>query len=721
MTRELAGAAEHSGGSMLMPHAAQPDATVSSPAVATGSLGFTVRDFLIATFFHIRIVLLAAALPFAIAIGAAATSRTEYTASSLLMVIVSREVSNSQNVTDSGPSVLSIEGLKQVESEVQIIESADVVRATVEQVGVDRLFPPGRFSAITRIFSSDKDAMDKAVERFQASLRASVLADSNVIRVSFTNPDRDVAVEAADALVKNYLSVRRRLFENPTAKILNLEVERFRQDLSSVDAQIEKLKAKVGIIEFSQDAILASNQVDGILQRRRQVAEREVAVTAQLTEAEKQLAALPDSVFDFSEKTDALPGDEDNNTLTKLLLERDRVSSQYAPGSQLLRDLDRQIATIRARIKSRSERRYNTDRAVRNPQVNYIQNMILSLRVEQDSLSRQKDELVQQQRVAEERLAALRAAETPLIELNRRRDSLGEGFREYQRRAVAASIEEAAAQSRQSSVRVVQDAGSAVTKRSLALPLVAAGLFAGLLFGGAAGAIASTLRTSFIMPGEAERALGMPAIAVLDDTGEQPDSLATERAISSCATLLLDTRIDDQPLRAIHFLSPEDDDALPWFARSLAEEFARQRQKRTLFVDLCSATPYPLVGAESAVRGGVAVAATPVPLLWVAAEADRSPLLDLRLPIAEAEMMMAELKQAFECIVVCSNLPRASLVTQRFSQLVDGNVMAVQAERTRKPAAIHLRDSVIESGGLLFGFIFLGRRYYLPNWLYRRA
>lgn len=49
--------------------------------------------------------------------------------------------------------------------------------------------------------------------------------------------------------------------------------------------------------------------------------------------------------------------------------------------------------------------------------------MILSLRVEQDLLARQKDELVQQQRVAEERLAALRAAETPLIELNRRRDS----------------------------------------------------------------------------------------------------------------------------------------------------------------------------------------------------------------------------------------------------------------------------------------------------------
>ncbi|MFG1242913.1 lipopolysaccharide biosynthesis protein [Xanthobacter sp. V7C-4] len=704
---------------MLMPQAAQTGAT--EPATGSTPSAFTLRDFLIAAFYHIRIVLLAGLIPLVVAVAVAATSRTEYTASSLLMVIVSREVSNAQNVTDSGPAVLSIEGLKQVESEVQIIESADVARATVVEIGVDRLFPPGRLAAITRLFSSDKDVMDKAVERFQASLRASVQSGSNVIRVSFTNPDRDVAIAAADALVKNYLAARRRLFENPTAKILMLEVNRFQSDLTAVDREIEQLKVKAGIIDFAQDAILASNQVDSILQRRRQVAEREVAVAAQVAEAQKQFAALPDSVFDFAEKTDALPGDEDNNTLSKLLLERDRVASQYAPGSQLLRDLDRQIATIRARIKTRSERRYSTDRAVRNPQVNYIQNMILSLKVEQDSLGRQKGELVQQQRLAEERLAALRAAETPLIELNRKRDSLGEGFREYQRRAVAAAIEEAAAQSRQSAVRVVQEAGSAVTKRSLALPLVAAGLFAAILFGGAAGALASSLRTSFVTPAEAERAVGLPALAVFDAEAEQPGNAATDEAIGSCATLLLDTRIDEEPLRVLHFLAPDADDALPWLARRLAEEFAARRQLRTLLIDLSSAAPYPLAAGGGEVRGGIAVTGTPVPLLWAAADAERSPLLDFRLPIAEAELMMAELRRGFDCVVISSDLPGASLVTQRFCQLVDANILAVQAEKSRTPAVARLRDQVAESGGLTIGFVFLGRRYYLPNWLYSRA
>ncbi|WP_296581578.1 lipopolysaccharide biosynthesis protein [Xanthobacter sp.] len=705
-----------------MPQAVMAEGSDTPAPPETGKVSsFTLRDFLIAAFFHIRIVSIAAILPLIIAIGAAFTSRTEYTANSLLLVIVTREVSNAQNVTNSGPPVMTIEGLKQVESEVQILESADVARATIEQIGIDRLYPPGRLSALTDLLGFGEDRMDKAVTRFQGSLRASVLSGSNVIQVSFTNPDRTIAVETTDALVRNYLAYRRKVLENPTAKILQLEVERFRRDLATVDKEVEDLKAKAGIIDFSQDAVLAANQVDSILQRRRQVSEREVAVTAQIDEADRQLKALPDSVFDFAETTNALPGDEDANTLTKLLLSRDRLAAQYAPGSQLLREIDKQIATVRQRINARQDRRYSTDRAVRNPQVNYIQNMILSLRVEQDSLARQKGELVDQQRMAEERLTVLRNAETPLIELNRRRDALSEGFREYQRRAVAANIEETAALSRQSAVRVVQEAGAAVVKRSLVLPLLAAGVFAGLLFGGAAGAMASALRTSFITPGEAERGLGLQTIATVDAETEESDGFGTETAISSCATLLLDTRIDDEPLRAIHFLSPDTDDSLTTFTRMLAEELARQRQKRTLLIDLANPTPYPLAAGFTETRGGISVTGTPVPNLWAAADLEASPLLDIRQPIAESEMMMADLKTAFDFVIVCSNLKGASLVTQRFCQLVDGNILAVQAEATRQPAALHLRDSVVESGGVLLGLVFLGRRYYLPHWLYRRA
>lgn len=704
------------------------DATRMSGKLADASRGampegssppFTMRDFLIATFFHIRIVILAALLPLIIGLAAAFTAKTEYTASSLLMVIVSREVSTSQNVTDSGPSVLSIEGLKQVESEVQILESADVIRMTIQQIGLDRLFPPGPFAFLSNLTRSDSDRMDKAIQKFRGALRAATLSDSNIVQVSMTLPNRELAVETTDALVKNYLSYRRKVFENPTARILMVEVERFKNDLTAVDKEIEELKDKVGIIDFSQDAILAANQVDSVLQRRRQVAEREVAVSAQIAEAEKQLKGLPDQVFDFTQKSDALGNDTDANTLTQLLVERDRIKTQYAPNSPLLRNIDKQIATVRAKLKNRDGQLYSTDRDVRNPAISYVQNMLLSLRVEYDALSRQTGELEEQQKKSEARLAALRSAETSLVELNRRRDSLNEGYREYLRRAVAAKIEEAASRVRESNVRVVQEAGGAVTSRNLAPAFLAAGLFGGLLFGAAAGAIASALRTTFIMPSEAERALQLPALAEFGSASA--DGAAADMSIGGLATLLVDTRVDDRPVQLIHVLAPQRDAEVPTFCRRLAEEFATQRGWRTLFVDLCSQTPYPVPAASFDVTGGLAVARTPVAQLWSAVNLEKSPLLDVRLPLTDGARMRDELKAAFECVIICSVLQGNFVVTDRLNQLADGNILMIRAESTRKPAALNMRNSVIENGGVLLGFVFFDRRYYLPEWLYKRA
>ena len=101
---------------------------------------FTLRDVLISGFFHRRMIIFFALLPLIVGAIAVIETKTNYTASGLLMVLVNREFSGIQNVTDSGPAVLSIEGLKSVESEIQIIESAETIRTTITTVGLERIF-----------------------------------------------------------------------------------------------------------------------------------------------------------------------------------------------------------------------------------------------------------------------------------------------------------------------------------------------------------------------------------------------------------------------------------------------------------------------------------------------------------------------------------------------------------------------------------------------------
>lgn len=684
--------------------------------------GFTIRDFLIATFYHRRVVILAALLPVLVGLIAAFTTKTEYTSSSLLMVLVNRQVSNAQNVTDSGPAVLSIEGLKTVESEVQIIESADVIRATIEDIGLDRLFPPSRFSFITDLlrFDAPLDPMDRAIERFRKKLRTSVQDGSNIVLVSFTDPDRALSIKVTDTLVKTYLERRREIFDNPTSGILSVEVERFKSDLRSVDLQIQALKDKSEVIDFTQDAILAANQVDSIIQRRRQVAERQAAVVAQLAEAEKQMQALPQSVFDFSEKSDATGNDDTRNTLTRLLVDRDRIALQYQPNSPQMREVERKIATVRQTLSEPDQRLASTNRDVRNPSISYINNMILSLRVEGDSLSRQIDELDQQQRVAEERLNVLRNTETRLIELTRQRETLSDGYREYLRRAVAAKIEETASKVRMSNVRVVQDANAAVVARSMALPFLAAGVFGGLLFGAAAGALASAVRAVFIQPAEGERALHLPCLAEFADGPQAFTSPGAEQTIGALATLLLDTELDGKPLRTLHFIASEQEEEAAQFCGRLAEEMSNQRGLRTLLVDLCSTTPMLADPARAELKGGLLMAPTAMPRLWSMTDSAQSPLLSVRQSLPDSRKLMDELETQFDVIIVCSASRDTSAAFQRLNLLMDVNILLIRAEITRILSALTIKSKLVKSGGLVIGFVFLDRKFYLPDWIYKR-
>ncbi len=703
---------------MISGHAGELENKAPTSWAEGRSAAFTMRDFWTAAFFHRRVVLLAALLPILVGIFACLVTKTEYTASSLLLVMVNREVAT-QNVTDSGPSVLSIEGLKQVESEVQIIESADVIRDAIAQIGLERLFPPGRLSFLRDLVPSGISPMDRAVERFRKNMRTTVLSGSNIVQVSVSNPNRDLAIEATDELVKAYLAYRRKIFENPTANILMVEVERFKRDLTATDNEIESLKRKAGVIDFAQDAVLAANQVDGIVQRQRQVAERKVAVAAQLEKAEQEMQALPETVFDFAQKSNASGNDDDRNILTRLLVERDRLLSQFTPSSPQVREVEQKIDTVRKTMGAPDPRLYATNRDVRNPAISYMNNMVLSLRVELDALSRQEAELNEQKQQAQGRVATLQGVETRLTELNRQRETLSEGYREYLRRAVAANVEETASKVRASNVRVVEAAGAAVTSRSMALPFLAAGVFGGLLFGAAAGAIASALRTGFITPMEVERLLGLPTLAEFADGRAPFQTVAAETAIGGLATLLLDSELDGRPLRAFHFLSQERHPDVPVFCQRLAEEFAIQRGLRTLLIDLSEPAGAHRADDGVEARGGLTIARTPVPLLWSVADSERSPLLSVRLPMVEGQRMMKELEDQFDAIIISSSASVASSVKHRLNRLVDANILIVRAEETRKAAALRLRADVLESGGVLMGFVFMGRKYYVPGWIYR--
>ncbi len=685
---------------------------------------FTLRDLLVVAFYHRRLILLAALVPILAAVAAAVLVKTTYTADGLMMVLVNREVSGNQNVTDSGPAVLSIEGLKSVQSEVEIITSAGVIRQTIQKIGLERLYPElveGRFNGLVPPVAEERRP-DKAIELFRRDLKANVESDSNIVRIAYRHPDRAIAIAVVDTLVDAYRERRRAVFDNPRAPFLAGEVVRFKQQLEETDAAILKVKADHDVIDIDQDRILAANQVDSVVQRHRQVSERRAATTAQLAEAERQVAALPQTVFDFRQKSDAVTNDDDRNLLTRLQVDRERLAAQYAPGYPAIQELDQKIAAVRRAMNSRELKISTASRDVRNPAVSYMSNMILNLRVERDALDNQLVELGRQKEAAEARVAALRIADGTLIDLHRRRDVLDDSYRQYVKRAEAAKIEEDAAQVRSSNVRVVQQADAPITGRNMRLPFLAAGLTGGLLFGAAAGAFGAWLRRSFIMPTEAERALQIPALAEFTDAGGRFDGAGAQPALAHFASLLLDTAVDDRTLRIVQLVSVGDEEGRRPLARALAEEIATGRGLRTLLIDCGDGRDR---GQGLPARPGstgtstLAVATSGVPLLWLASDVARSAMTSLRAPLADARRQVEALRQEYDVVVISAPAQGLSHLTQRLAAIVDANILVVRAEVSRAPAVTRLRDMILEAGGGLLGFVFTGRKYYIPRWVYR--
>lgn len=715
---------------------------------SSGVSAFTPRDLLILAFYHKRIILVVALLAIIAGLTAATYARTRYAAESLVMMMIDRSHAGISDVAGTLPSFLSIDGLKSVDSEIRILESRRVIEDTLSALDPVTLFPE---IARPRLFGllpadSPQDQLEKAIDKFKRRLQVEQQSSSNIVRLSFSHENPDLAADTVNALADAYLKRRRAIFDIPRSPFLASELARHSDQLKSIEGQIQALKSEYDIVDLGQESLLAANQVDSIVQRRRQTQERQAALQAEVAAAKKRLAALPERVFDFKEQSNLTQNDDDRNVLLRLELERDRMASQFLPDYPPLQEIERKIRTVRQSMKGGDKPVFNTTREVRNPSIPFLNNHLLTLEIEQDAVARQLDELNRQHTVAVEKVGRLRKAESELRDLERTRGVMEDIYRDYAQRTEAARAEEEAAKVRFSNVRVVQPAVAPATGTSMAPSFIIAGLVGGILLGGAAGVLATWLRQVYILPHEIERDLGVPAIASFSDTDGELVSPGAQQELIHLAAQLRDHGVDDQPMALIQFVTANDGDGDAIVARGLALEFAKGRGLRTLVIDLCGDGTGQLAainaGADDKTdvrtdgeadggagerlptidpqgTGDLETLPSAVPLLWVSRQATGSALGSLRTPIAQSRQILERLNQRFDIILILSPPIGNSHLARRLSPMVDANILVARAEHTRAPVAARMRDSILASGGDIVGLVLTGRHFHIPQVIYR--
>ncbi|MDB5413667.1 MAG: hypothetical protein JWR10_2002 [Rubritepida sp.] len=687
---------------------------------------FAVRDILTTVFLQRKLMILAFLVPLAAGIAAAALTQPLWPAEELLLVQASRESIGNPDPTGTGPTVMSVEAPKVIQSEAELLVSDAVLRRALSESGPGRIFPGLGERRLFGLLPAlpPEQWLARGSERLREALWVRYAANSNVLRVTVSLPDRERAMIAVNAVIEAYFAHRSEVFAQGDSRLLSVETDRMMSDLRGLDAQISTIRSSSRILDLVQDMQIANSRLDSVTTRVDALRERKAITDAQLQAATARLAGYPARVLAAAESTNIAPNDDSRNELTRLLLERRHMGEQFTPDWPPLLALDQRISALRQSMAANARVRFETVREVRNPAVEQLSLRISTLEVEADAIGRQMEELLGQRREAEARAAALLHAEADLRDLGRRRDAQEASFRQFANRETGARVAEDARRARSPTVSIAQPASLPSAPRDRRLSLIVAGGVAGVLLAGAAAVLLTLMRRSYATTDEAARGLTLPGLASIPQTVSL-DGGAANPQIIDLGAMLLDARASGERLSLVQFVSTSPDDGRGVIALAVAAELARARGLNTLLVDLeTDGRPHlAAMGAnpmhDSLNPENILAFSTVIPTFWIAYNAQASVLADPHAGIERTVAMLERLRRELDVVIFVAPTDNASYAMRRLTALVDANVLVVRAERNDKGAVRKARDAVAVAGGRLVGFVMNGERLIVPPALAR--
>jgi Mrp family chromosome partitioning ATPase len=185
--------------------------------------------------------------------------------------------------------------------------------------------------------------------------------------------------------------------------------------------------------------------------------------------------------------------------------------------------------------------------------------------------------------------------------------------------------------------------------------------------------------------------------------------------------------------RSVLFMGSQSNEGTSTVARQLARTVSLRIEKTVLLIDLDRSRPDMHVYADLKLERSIdevvkcdgeveeALCRVEESSLYVMPFFQGAAATPRTLEFARGAGFWAPLRERFDLIIVDS--PPATLFHEGpgIVSMVDGVVLVVEAEKTRWPVALSVKEKIEQSGGRILGVVFNKRKYYIPKWLYRRT
>jgi uncharacterized protein involved in exopolysaccharide biosynthesis len=482
-----------------------------------------VRSFLTSLFKDAPTTVAVGLLVFALAVLASELKRPTYTASASLLVLgsddyASRPPTLSPQVVQSA-SLMTRDAM--LSSEISILNSRPVIKATVDKIGVQRLYPAlakGETEGFlaSSFGPSSQSPQEKAAARFASTIQVKGDRSGSTIQLSFPHNDPAVASDAVNAMVVAYQSRRQSIYSSAESQVVESTVRQAHEQLDKVSQELAEYQASNGISNYE-------TQMDLLLRRMSDQTRTLQGAQTEAAELQKRIASLrqqldsaPHSVVQYQDSDPDRRVQTMRDSLAELRRREAELLQTYTERSERVANIRGQIQTIEQQIASAAGG--NAPTGVRrglNEVRTAIELELMRASSQANAVNQRRQDLAQQAAAIESQIRDMQAKEGRLHELARQKTLAEQAFIDATKALQERRNMEDLGARRAANVRTIEAAEAPTKPDRTRLAIMLAGTFLALVAVAVTALLRHFLRATYIDGGPLHRDTGVPVLGVI--------------------------------------------------------------------------------------------------------------------------------------------------------------------------------------------------------------
>jgi uncharacterized protein involved in exopolysaccharide biosynthesis len=343
---------------------------------------------------------------------------------------------------------------EQINTEIELLNSVDLLQQVVLKCGLERLEPLEGPLTRERL----PIAIERAVVRLQRELKVSPVRKANVIEIKYAAKNPRLAAEVLQQLTEYYLEAHLKVHATPgTYEFFMKQASRYRDELKDAEAKLADFsqKANIVMLERQKDTMLqkASESESALMQA--EVAVREY--TDKIGDTATQLGAAAPRVIT---QTRTVPNQYSVEHLASMLAElenrRTQLLAKFRPDDRLVLEAGQEIADTRSALEKAIGQTSLEQATDVNPVHETLEIEIAKEQAELAGINGRKQTLEQQSRNYQQQLMRLGETTAEYNDLERNQKEAEENYLLYAKKAEEARIAESLDQQKIANVAIAE-------------------------------------------------------------------------------------------------------------------------------------------------------------------------------------------------------------------------------------------------------------------------